>query len=231
VNILALDTSSSTGSIAIAKNDRISFISMLDIKATHSERLMPQIDQGLEMTGLKVKDIDLICVGNGPGSFTGIRIGLATAKGLSLGNQIPLLPFNTLEVIAANLYKPQHPLLVLLDAKMNEIYGALFSPDHDVLIPPQNADPVDFLQNITGKVIVMGDGVQKYKALLDQAAFDYETVQAHQELLLASSMIGLALQQKIEPQFDFELIADLEPYYLRRSQAEIVRAQKIDQEN
>lgn len=231
MNILALDTSSSTGSIALAKDDKIAYLNLLNIRATHSERLLPQIDQGLNMTGLSIPDLDLICLGNGPGSFTGIRIGLATAKGLCLGNQIPLLPFNTLEIIAANLYKPTSPILVMQDAKMNEIYAALYSSTGDVLIAPCNAEPEEFLGQIEEKVIAIGDAVQKYKSILEEKKINFETVLPHQNLLFASSMIGIVLERKLKPDFDLAMISDLEPYYLRRSQAEIVKENKLKQEN
>jgi tRNA threonylcarbamoyladenosine biosynthesis protein TsaB len=231
LNILALDTSSSFGTIAVAKNDRLIYLSVIDIQATHSERLMPQIDYGMKMAQLSMKDLDLICVGNGPGSFTGIRIGLATAKGLCLGNDIPLLPFNTLAIIANNLYKPQYPVLVLLDAKMNEVYGALYSPEMEIIIPPQNAEPAELFKQIQQKVIITGDGVARYKSVLEEQEIEFETVLAHQNILYASTMIGLVLHQNIIPKYDFDFIADLEPYYLRRSQAEIIKARKSAKEN
>jgi len=231
VNILALDTSSSIGSIALAKDDKICFSNVLDIKATHSERLMPQIDQGLKYSGLSISDLDLICVGNGPGSFTGIRIGLATAKGLCLGNNIPLLPFNSLEIVANNLLEPGYPVLVMLDAKMNEIYGALYSPDMKELIPPQNADPQAFLKKIDSKVVVLGDGAIRYRSLLDELKIDYKLALSHHNILHSSTMIGLFFHRKLQPEYNLEQIADLEPYYLRRSQAEIVRENKLKQEH
>jgi len=230
VNILALDTSSTIGSIAIAKDNKICFSNLLDIKATHSERLMPQIDQGLQFSNLSIDELDLICLGNGPGSFTGIRIGLATAKGLCLGNEIPLLPFNTMEVVANNLFEPKYPVLVILDAKMNEIYAALYSSDMQILIPPQNADPEVFLQKINEKVIVSGDGIIKYRSLLEKLKIEYLSALPHHNILHSSTMIGLVLHKEITPEYDFELIADLEPYYLRKSQAELVRENKLKQE-
>jgi len=231
LNILALDTSSSLGSIALAKNDRICFASLLDIKATHSERLLPQIDEGLKLTGLKIADLDLICVGNGPGSFTGIRIGLATAKGLCLGNRIPLQPFNTLEILANNLIYPQYPILTMLDAKMNEIYGALYDTDLTEIIPPRNADPEEFLSLIEQKVIIIGDGTLKYKHLIDKLSIKYETVLAHHHIPAATTMIGIVLNNNMQQEYDLEIISDLEPYYLRKSQAELVRDKKLEQEN
>ena len=86
---------------------------------------MTQIDFGLRQSGITLEELDLITLTNGPGSFTGIRIGLATAKGLSFGRKIPLLPFNTLEILAFNVWGSCLPILPFIDAKMDEVYAAL----------------------------------------------------------------------------------------------------------
>ncbi len=223
MNILALDASSTSGSIAISKNSRISFSIYLDIRITHSERLMPQIDFGLKQCQIEVQDLDLICLGNGPGSFTGIRIGLATAKGLCMGNNIPLKPFNTLEMLAYNVYGHELPVLTLLDAKMEEVYAALYSSRIKEIIPPQNAKPIDFLNQIKEKVVIVGDGAIKYKDIIDKSGIQYELALPHQNIPLASSMISMIQKLKKIPEFDFDFIANLEPYYLRKSQAELAK--------
>ena len=125
MNILALDTSATSGSIAISVNSKISYISYLDIAVTHSERLMPQINQALQQCKINVNDLDLVAIGNGPGSFTGIRIGLATAKGLCFGLKIPLIAFNTLDILRYNVKLTSLPVAAVIDARMGEIYGSL----------------------------------------------------------------------------------------------------------
>ena len=118
MNILALSTTSTSGSIAIYKENSIAFISYLDIRITHSERLMPQIAFGLEQSNIELKNLDLVIIANGPGSFTGIRIGLATAKGICMAHEIPLLPVNTLELLAYNLFGSNRDILPFIHSRM-----------------------------------------------------------------------------------------------------------------
>ncbi|HOD55322.1 MAG TPA: tRNA (adenosine(37)-N6)-threonylcarbamoyltransferase complex dimerization subunit type 1 TsaB, partial [Candidatus Cloacimonadota bacterium] len=123
---LAIDTSANSGSIALEKDGKIIFVFYTDIQITHSERLMPQIEQAFKVNNLSAKDLDAVLLSNGPGSFTGIRIGLATAKGICYAHQIPLIPFNTLEMHAVNAIHRNHLILSVIDAKMNEIYASLY---------------------------------------------------------------------------------------------------------
>jgi len=226
LNILALSTTSSSGSIAISRDDMISFISFLDIKVTHSERLMSQIDFGLKQCKMTLADIDLITIANGPGSFTGIRIGLATAKGLCMGRQIPLYPVNTLELLAHNVYGTDLHILPFIDARMEEVYAALYDSNLNEIIPPQNAKPDEFLQKIDSKVLLLGDGVKKYHQIIEASGIKYASALPHQHIPLASTLISIAMKLPEEPKYDFDFIADLQPYYLRKSQAELVKEQK-----
>lgn len=221
MNILALDTSSTSGSIALSKNDRIVYVSYLDIRKTHSERLMVQVKEALEQNKINIDDIDLICLANGPGSFTGIRIGLATAKGLSYGKQIPLVAFNNLELLAANIYGNQRPILSFVDAKMGEVYTALYRADLAELISPRNCKPEEILNLIDMPITVIGTGVEVFKQKLEESGIDYLQVLPHQAINLATSCLSLAMKLAEKPEYNFTEIAELEPYYLRKSQAEI----------
>ena len=222
MNILALCTTSTSGSIAICRDDTISFVSYLNINITHSERLMPQIDFGLKQSKIGIEDLHLVCLANGPGSFTGIRIGLATAKGFCMAKKIPLLPVNTLELLAFNLYGNKFPILSFIDAKMDEVYAALYSRDLDEIITPQNTKPVEFLKKIKGPVIIIGDGIGKYENIIKDSGIEYKLALPHQNIPMASTLISIALKKEI-PEYDFDFIANLEPYYLRKSQAEIAK--------
>ena len=231
MNILAINTSSTSGSIAIFKQDKISFICYLDIKVTHSERLMYQIDMGLKKSCLNIKDINVILIANGPGSFTGLRIGLATAKGLSLPNKIPIIPYNSLLLYAANLYGSSLPILVMVDAKMGETYTALYSPDLKEIIKPQNTKPEKILKKINQKVIITGNGLYKFEEIIKNSGIDYIKPLNHQNTDLATAMISIFLNEKKVPKYDFDFIASLEPNYLRKSQAEIVYENRRRKQN
>ena len=226
MNILALSTTSSSGSIAIFKEDHISYINHLDIKITHSERLLPQIDAGLKNSKISISDIDLVVIANGPGSFTGVRIGLATAKGICMAHDIPLLPINTLELLANNIAHSNRNILALIDARMAEVYAALYSPELEIIIPATNAKPVDLFKMITEPVIIVGDGGKEFKKLIIDSGINYTFCLYHQNIPLASTLISIALMSNI-PEYNFESISELEPYYLRKSQAELIRDEKI----
>ena len=226
MNILALSTTSSSGSIAIYKEDHISYINHLDIKITHSERLLPQIDAGLKNSKIALSDIDLVVIANGPGSFTGLRIGLATAKGICMAHRIPLLPINTLELLANNVAFTDRNILVLIDARMKEVYAALYSSDFEILIPETSAKPTEILNMIKEPVIIVGDGAKEFKREIDESEIDYELCLEHQNIPLASTLISIALKSNLT-KYNFNSISELEPYYLRKSQAEIIRDEKM----
>lgn len=231
LNILALNTSSSSGSIAVFAQQKIAFQSLLDIKLTHSERLLPQIDAGLCYCSLKPEDIDLILIANGPGSFTGLRIGLATAKGLCLAHDIPLIPFNTLDVIAFNFFNPSFPVLVINDAKMNEIYTALYDKQLTILSEPSVCKPSEFSLNTSEEVIIAGDGFEKYSTVLAKNILSFQRAPSHLNIPWAATMIGMFLDKFKIPDYNGDQIATLEPWYLRKSQAEINRDIKRSKQN
>ena len=219
-NILAINSSASSGSIALAKDGKIVQVSYLDIKRTHSERLMPMIDLALKQNNLHIADLDLICVAIGPGSFTGIRIAMATAKGISYSHKIPILPFDNLSLLAANLFAAERKRLVMIDARMGEVYTALYSKYDDVIIPPKNCKPEEILSEIAEPVIIIGDGAEKYYDSILVSKIDFILAAPHQNLDLASTMLSKALELEKIPEYDFEYIAKIEPNYLRKSQAE-----------
>ncbi len=226
LNILAISTTSTMGSIAIFKENKIAFINHSDVKVTHSERLLPQIDFGLQNCNLQISEVDAVAIANGPGSFTGIRIGLATAKGICVANKIPLIPFNTLELLAHNLTGTKRSILSIIDAKMGEIYAALYSNEHKEIIVPQNAKPAEFLHKIEEPVIIIGDGVEKYFTEIMDSGIDFQVAFQHQNIPLASTMISIILKNAV-PEYDSEIISNLEPYYLRKSQAEIAKEEGV----
>ena len=226
MNILAICSTSSSGSIAVCKDNMITFISFLDIKVTHSERLMPQIDFGLKQSKMCLDDIDLICIANGPGSFTGIRIGLATAKGLCMGKQIPLFAVNTLELLAYNFKGFHLPIMPFIDAKMSEVYAALYDGNINEIIPPQNAKPDDFLSKINNNVLIVGDAANLFKQQIETSGIEYQLGLPHLNIPMASTLISMSLDLQEIPKYDFEVISALHPNYLRKSQAELVKEEK-----
>ena len=183
---------------------------------------MPQIAFGLEQSRIELKNLDLVTIANGPGSFTGIRIGLATAKGICMAHKIPLLPVNTLKLLAYNLFGNSRQILPFIDARMDEVYAALYSSHLEQLIPPQNVNPADFLKKISEPVIIVGDGLESYREIIESSRIDFVPALPHQNIPLASTLISIALRNSI-PDYNFDQISELEPFYLRKSQAEITK--------
>jgi len=221
MNILALDSHSSSGSIAIALGGQIRYLSYLNIQGTHSTRLMKMIDQALQLCGLEVKDLDQIVLCVGPGSFTGIRIGLATAKGLAFAHNIPIVPIDSLQMRSLALAGCGKQIISFCDAKTKEIYAAIYDQHLHPIVPAGCYDIEKFFKDLKGEYLITGD--------------NYPLIQEHSQHLslqkasLAQSLpLASFLVQKSDPalSFDFQALSNLEPLYLRKSQAEIVWKKK-----
>jgi tRNA threonylcarbamoyladenosine biosynthesis protein TsaB len=125
--ILALDTATEKGSVALVAENRLLGEFFLNSPGTYLTRLLPAVEALFNATGRRVAELGAIAVSQGPGNFTGLRIGLATAKSLAWALGCPLVPVPTLEVLAAQLPYQPHPVAVLMDAKRQEVYLGLFS--------------------------------------------------------------------------------------------------------
>lgn len=127
MKILAIETSTILGGIAITDTSTGLIAEVrLNVKSTHSERLMTEIDHVLKQSGLMISDIDVFAVAIGPGSFTGLRIGLSTVKGFSYATGKPMVSVPTLEALAWNFPYCRYPVCTMLDARKKEVYAALF---------------------------------------------------------------------------------------------------------
>lgn len=224
--LLALDTSNISGSIAIMKNKELIFSSFFNIKITHSETLMPEIDRALELCNLSPEEIDAVAVAIGPGSFTGLRIGLATAKGFSFARKIPVVPISSLQIVALNYYNCGKDILVVQDARMKEVYVALYSSQLVEIIPPSCMAPDEVLELVTKPALAIGTGLTKYKDILTTNDLIEINTLKEKNYSKAESIFSIMQLENINPSFDFEAISELEPYYIRKSQAEVSRKQK-----
>ena len=217
MNILALDTSSTWGSIAISKSGLICYISYLDIRVTHSERLMLQIDKSLSQSGLTLDDLDLIVYSNGPGSFTGLRIGLATVKGICTVKQIPLHPVNSLKALGYNAYGYSQQVIPFIDAKMNQVYAAVYDSSMNVITSPVCTKPEPFLESVDLPSFIIGNGIDRFAELVRKKK-NVTCGLIHQNFILASSLIGIVDNEKPSISYDCDAIADLVPYYLKTTE-------------
>ncbi len=162
MRILALETSTLAGGVALVEDGRVVGQSMLNIALTHSERLMAMVDRLLKDCRRTPAELDGLALSIGPGSFTGLRVGAATAKGLALALGLPVAPVPTLDALAANLPFADALVCPLLDARKGEVYLALYRWTGDAMerqseylaLPPQRA-----VERLDLPVIVLGDGV------------------------------------------------------------------------
>ena len=225
MNILAVDTAGKTLGVALLQDDRLKYECYLDGGMTHSETLMPLVDHCLKLCGLTCADIDLFGVNAGPGSFTGLRIGVATAKGLAWAAQRPCAGCSTLESMAWPLAHMEGELIVCaMDARRGQVYNALFLA-HDGVLTRQCPDRAIGLAELAEEIknrpepkFVVGDGAGLcYNHLLEQ---DVPCRMAPPQLMMQNA-VGVALAaEEMAAAGQVTTARDLVPVYLRLSQAE-----------
>ncbi len=214
--LVFIETSTSLCSTAIAENGRIVSSRKSTEPRAHASMTAVFIKEMLDECGLQMGDIDAVAVSAGPGSYTGLRVGVSTAKGLCFGSGIPLISVSTPEILAWQAIEggllPQgcKTILPMIDARRMEVYTAPFSPSGERLgdIAPVVLDSTSFADEFAaGPVLIIGDAADKCRELFPSAGF----VQCCPE---ASSMLTPAMK-KFEAH-DFEDVAYFEPFYLKQ---------------
>ena len=216
---LALDSSQTSGSIALWNAGRVVYSCSFDISITHSETLMPQVDAALKFCGFQPQDIQAVLLTLGPGSFTGLRIGLASAKGIAYGLRVPLLAFSTLQLCALQRFGCGRKILAVLDAKMKEVYAALYDERLREIVPPCVCPPEDLLGWNLKESYLVGSGAGLLTPLLESAKISFHSVPG--QALNAAGLFILAEFFPQEERFDLERLIELEPLYLRESTAQV----------
>lgn len=227
---LCLDTTSGPSSIAISQDGQLLAETLLAAPGKRqSAWLLPELERLLTSCELDSAQIDLFACASGPGSFTGVRTGVATIQGLALAHDKPCVGISTLALLAMQLPYAAHPVCPLLDARKNEVYAGLY--DCRQLPLPLFEDcalpPLELLHRLTGPTIFLGDGASRYRQLIegqlgDKALFtpaSHTTPRASHGALLAEAAFrhGLAVRPEL-----------LLPTYLRLSEAEIMRRNRLD---
>lgn len=221
--LLAIDTSSLVLSCALAEKDRLIAEWTVQRKLTHSEQLIPHLDEMLKEAGVSKKEITAVAVSIGPGSFTGLRIGLATAKMVSYIWKVPLVGVDTLEALAWNMAGSQAFILPLLDAQRGNVYAALYGAFDELWQEEKEAAaPLDEVIRAAlshgGPVIAVGECADKYKDKLLQAGI--KLAPPSNRLARAGSVAMAGLKKLEEGKTDSPL--SLLPNYIRRSEAEVL---------
>lgn len=232
MKILAFDSSGLVASVAILTEDTLLAEYTVNFKKTHSQTLLPMIDEIVKMTEQDLNEIDAIAVAAGPGSFTGLRIGSATAKGLGLALKKPLIPVPTVDALAYNLYGSDKIICPMMDAKRGQVYTGIYEWKAGELhtITEQKAvaadDIIAEVNQIGRPVIFLGCGVPaNLEAIKEEVTVPYELAPCSVNRQKAAS-VGL-LGMKLMKEGKICSARDHEPEYLRLSQAERERKEKL----
>ena len=231
MNILMIDTSGPACGVAVAKDDRIICELQLTSGKTHSQRVMPMVDQALEMCEMTPADIDLFGAVVGPGSFTGVRIGVSTVKALAHAAGKPCIGVDALEALAANVNGFNGVVCPILDARAQQVYGAMFEAGMPPvrLMDDEAEKLVLFLDRVeaTGwDALFLGDGVIAFEnAIRERLGEKAHFAPAQHQGLRAASACALAMQYA-ENEENLKDCMTLLPLYLRAPQAERERAAK-----
>ena len=222
MRVLALETSTLAGGVALCEDGRVVGLSLLNVALTHSERLMSMVDRLLEDCRCTLAQVQGLAVSIGPGSFTGLRVGVATVKGLALALGLPVAAVPTLDALAANLPFADAPVCTLLDARKGEVYVCLYQWTGQAMerrsdylaLPPQ-----DVAEWLRAPVIVLGDGVPACRPYLERLGDGVRVAPAAQSVPSAA-MIGQIGHVMLATGKGISGDA-LEPFYLRPSEAEL----------
>lgn len=237
MRVLAIDSSGLTATVAIVEDDTTIAEFTINYKKTHSQTLLPMIDEMVKMVEADLNTIDAIAVAGGPGSFTGLRIGSATAKGLGLALGKPLIHIPTAEAMAYSIYGCEDIICPIMDARRNQVYTGIYQMDGDKLqvLEAQMAVEIDELAKklcTYGKpVIFLGDGVPVHKDRLEKELMtnhDIAFAPAHMNQQRAAAVGMLGIQYYKEGKT--ETAMEHKPDYLRVSQAEREREERLKAE-
>lgn len=231
MKILALDSSGLVASVALLENDTLIAEYTVNYKKTHSQTLLPMLDEIVRMTETDLHSIDAIAIAKGPGSFTGLRIGSATVKGLGLALDKPIIGVPTIEGLAMNLYGTDALICPLMDARRNQVYTGIYRFQDGKLLVVKDQIPtgieeiVEALNKIGQNVIFLGDGVPVYREMIEkELAVPHSYAPANMNKQRAASVGVRAMDYWRDGIYtDADLFA---PEYLRLSQAERERLER-----
>lgn len=231
MKVLGIDSSGLVATVAVAEDDNLLAEYTVNYKKTHSQTLLPMLDEIVRMTELDLSTLDAVAVAAGPGSFTGLRIGAATAKGLGLALGKPLVEVPTLEGLAYNLYGTSHLVCPMMDARRSQVYTGIYGFEQEELKALESQTAVS-VQELTEKVnglgreiIFLGDGVPVYRDILcENLKVPYHFALAHMNKQRAGAVAALGLRYLAAGRTVHA--REHRPDYLRMSQAERERAEK-----
>ncbi|MBE6693321.1 MAG: tRNA (adenosine(37)-N6)-threonylcarbamoyltransferase complex dimerization subunit type 1 TsaB [Ruminococcaceae bacterium] len=229
--VLSLDSTAVSASVALVRDGGLLAEYTVNTGLTHSETLLPMVEAVLKMTHTDIDNIDLFACNAGPGSFTGVRIGAATVKGLAFGKNKPCVAVSTLDSLARNIVNCNGIVCPVMNARRQQVYNALFELNDGVLtrLTPDRAIAIselgDELVKMDKPVYLVGDGaVMTFEALNDKG---FPTILSNERLLHQSAYNTAIVALEMYKNGQFVTDVQLAPTYLRPSQAERTRAERL----
>lgn len=225
MNILSIETSSVVASVAISNDEGILGEITINHPRTHSQKLMPIIKYIFNNLSLTIADIDLIAVSNGPGSFTGVRIGLTTAKALAHPNNIPIVTISTLDSLSMNLSAFNGKVISVIDGRRKKVFMKVFNFRNGKIIEKSEAEMGmidDFLthwNNLDEELILVGSGVTENKEYILMNKNEKIQLAALKDNFPYAKTLG-AMAREIKPD-NYQNYHTIEANYIRKSQAEM----------
>jgi tRNA threonylcarbamoyladenosine biosynthesis protein TsaB len=225
--ILALDTTTRAGSTAVLRDGAVLAELSGDPALTHGQRLPGELMRVLEQADVGIEDVDLFAVAAGPGSFTGLRVGIATVQGLAMARSRRVVPVSTLDALALAATNPDRRIAAWMDAQRGEVSAALYAPDgRDALIGPQSSTPMAVLDRWSAAVdvtdaVFIGDGAVRYREIVESRAGHGAIVTPSPPLARFIGAIAAADPGRAV------LPHAVVPIYIRVSDAELARARRI----
>ena len=221
MKILGIDTSSMAASVAVIEDNKLICEYTINTKKTHSQKLMPMIENMLSLSDLNVRELDAIAVCEGPGSFTGLRIGMATAKAIAHVNDIPVIGVNSLEVLAANMNLCDKKICSILDAQRNQVYTGRYHYEGTKLVEIKEIgiQPIDeLLEELAYTQMCMPHLYPFFEDKIKEIA-NIEIPAASNNVTKAGSLCSVA-KVKFDEGKDIFNCYTVNPLYIRKSQAE-----------
>ena len=210
--------------VAVLEDDKLICEYTINTKKTHSQKLMPMIENMLKLSDLDIKEIDAIAICVGPGSFTGLRIGMATAKAMAHVNNIPLIGVNSLEILGANMDLCNRNICSILDAQRNQVYmnKYILKDDKITELEEISIKPIDeLLEEISSSNedwVLVGEAVYKYKEKIEEIS--NITIPSPANNITKASTLCFVARDKMLANDQVYNCYNINPMYIRKSQAE-----------
>lgn len=224
MRILGIESSSLVAGVAVVTDGILTAEYTINYKKTHSQTLLPMLDEMAKLLELDLDTIDGIAVSAGPGSFTGLRIGSATAKGLGLALKKPLIHIPTVDAMAYNLWGSSALVCPIMDARRNQVYTGLYHVEQELDVVKEQCamdmgQLIDALNERGERVIFLGDGVPVFRTLIQQqmtSPYSFAPAQSSRQRAASVAALGVLYMEagRTEP------ASEHKPEYLRKPQAE-----------